>query len=85
MPGSRPVLRGLAAMRLGLRMFEYGLSGKWLEPLKQIAPSVTRARDTGGSDGGGWSKMSDEPLAREREAEGGTCEWIRRFLLGFLR
>ena len=24
-------------------MFEYGLSGKWLELLKQIVPSVTRA------------------------------------------
>ena len=24
-------------------MFEYGLSGKWLELLKQIAPGVTRA------------------------------------------
>jgi hypothetical protein len=24
-------------------MFEYGLSGKWLELLKQIAPSVSRA------------------------------------------
>ena len=27
----------------GLRMFEYGMSGKWLELLKQIAPGVTRA------------------------------------------
>ena len=27
----------------GFLMFEYGLSGKWLELLKQIAPSVTRA------------------------------------------
>jgi putative ABC transport system substrate-binding protein len=26
----------------GFLMFEYGLSGKWLELLKQIAPSVTR-------------------------------------------
>ena len=33
----------------GFMSFEYGLSGKWLELLKQIAPSVTRAavlRDT---------------------------------------
>jgi ABC-type uncharacterized transport system substrate-binding protein len=27
----------------GFTMFEYGLSGKWLELLKQIAPSMTRA------------------------------------------
>ena len=27
----------------GFMLFEYGLSGKWLELLKQIAPSVTRA------------------------------------------
>ena len=27
----------------GFLMFEYGLSGKWLELLKQIAPSMTRA------------------------------------------
>jgi putative tryptophan/tyrosine transport system substrate-binding protein len=27
----------------GFTMFEYGLSGKWLELLKQIAPSTTRA------------------------------------------
>ena len=27
----------------GFPMFEYGLSGKWLEMLKQIAPGVTRA------------------------------------------
>ncbi len=27
----------------GIMMFEYGLSGKWLELLKEIAPGVTRA------------------------------------------
>ena len=27
----------------GFTLFEYGISGKWLELLKQIAPSVTRA------------------------------------------
>ena len=27
----------------GFTMFEYGMSGKWLELLKQIAPNVTRA------------------------------------------
>src|SRR4029078_12887829 len=27
----------------GFTMFEYGMSGKWLELLKQIAPRVTRA------------------------------------------
>src|SRR5262249_12139739 len=33
----------------GLTMFEYGLSGKWLELLKQIVPSITRAADRAGS------------------------------------
>ncbi len=27
----------------GFTMFEYGMSGKWLELLKEIAPRVTRA------------------------------------------
>ena len=27
----------------GFMLFEYGMSGKWLELLKQIAPGVTRA------------------------------------------
>jgi len=27
----------------GIKMFEYGMSGKWLELLKEIAPGVTRA------------------------------------------
>ena len=38
----------------GFTQFEYGLSGKWLELLKQIAPAVTRAavlRDPGISAG----------------------------------
>jgi hypothetical protein len=32
-----------AAMPLVLQLFEYGLSAKWLELLKEIAPQVTRA------------------------------------------
>jgi putative tryptophan/tyrosine transport system substrate-binding protein len=38
----------------GFLLFEYNLSGKWLELLKQIAPNVTRAgvfRDTGNPSG----------------------------------
>ena len=27
----------------GFSLFEYGMSGKWLELLRQIAPRVTRA------------------------------------------
>jgi putative ABC transport system substrate-binding protein len=33
----------------GFMQFEYSLSGKWLEVLKQIAPSVTRARQSCGT------------------------------------
>ena len=38
----------------GFTNFEYGLGGKWLEPLKEIAPRVTRAavlRDPGAAAG----------------------------------
>ena len=38
----------------GFLLFEYSLSGKWLELLKQIAPNITRAavfRDTGNPSG----------------------------------
>jgi putative ABC transport system substrate-binding protein len=38
----------------GFTLFEYGLSGKWLELLKQVAPDVTRVavlRDPSGSSG----------------------------------
>ena len=40
----------------GFSQFEYGLSGKWLEVLKEIAPNVTRAailRDSENPAGGG--------------------------------
>src|SRR5262249_50190204 len=43
----------------GFMSFEYSLSGKWLELLKQIAPSVTRAailRDA--SQGSGTSQLA---------------------------
>ncbi len=42
-------LSRLGGNATGFMMFEYGLSGKWLELLKEIAPGVTRAailRDT---------------------------------------
>jgi putative ABC transport system substrate-binding protein len=38
----------------GFTVFEYGMSGKWVELLKEIAPGVTRVavlRDTGSSSG----------------------------------
>jgi putative ABC transport system substrate-binding protein len=40
----------------GFTLFEYGISGKWLELLKQIAPRVTRTavlRDSGVASGAG--------------------------------
>ena len=45
-PGRRRVRREPGAagrQRHGFMLFEYSISGKWLELLKQIAPSVTRA------------------------------------------
>ena len=41
-PASSTAWRGRAATPPAFIMFEYGLSGKWLELLKQIAPGVTR-------------------------------------------
>ena len=41
-PASSKAWRGRAATPPALCMFEYGLSGKWLELLKEIAPRVTR-------------------------------------------
>ena len=42
-PASSRAWRGRAATPPVSCMFEYGMSGKWLELLKQIAPGVTRA------------------------------------------
>ena len=42
-PASSIAWRGRAATPPALLQFEYGMSGKWLELLKQIAPGVTRA------------------------------------------
>ena len=42
-PASSKAWRGRAATSPASSLFEYGLSGKWLELLKQIAPGVTRA------------------------------------------
>ena len=44
----------------GFIAFEYGLSGKWLELLKQIAPSLTRAGDPSGSN----HSCRDRPVCR---------------------
>ena len=42
-PASSRAWRGRAATPPALLQFEYGMSGKWLELLKEIAPGVTRA------------------------------------------
>ena len=42
-PASSRAWRGRAATPPVSRLFEYGMSGKWLELLKEIAPRVTRA------------------------------------------
>ena len=53
----------------GFTSFEYGLSGKWLELLKQIAPGVTRVgviRDPAIAAGTGRSAQS-RPWRRRSE------------------
>ena len=42
-PASSTAWRGRAATPPASSLFEYGMSGKWLELLKEIAPGVTRA------------------------------------------
>jgi hypothetical protein len=51
----------------GFTPFEYGIGGKWLEVLKQIAPSVTRVavlRDSATSSGNPDSLRSGRAVAR---------------------
>ena len=53
----------------GFILFEYGISGKWLELLKQIAPAVTRAaviRDPAISSGTGQRNPVRGTLTRHR-------------------
>jgi putative ABC transport system substrate-binding protein len=56
----------------GFISFEYGLSAKWLELLKEIAPTVTRAailRDPGITAGiGQWGAIQTAAVARRRAA-----------------
>src|SRR5262249_3818439 len=50
------VWRGRAAMRPGFVQFDYAISGKWLELLKEITPGMTRVavlRDPGTTAGQG--------------------------------
>jgi ABC-type uncharacterized transport system substrate-binding protein len=56
----------------GFTPFEFGMSGKWLELLKQITPNVTRAaviRDT--TQGSGTSQLAAIQAVRRRS--GWTC------------
>ena len=45
----------------GFTLFEYGLSGKWLELLKQIAPQ----RDASGGPSGSRHSRRDRPIRRD--------------------
>ena len=50
----------------GFLMFEYGLSGKWLELLKQIAPG----RDAGGGPAGSGRRLRDRAVRRSPAGRG---------------
>jgi putative ABC transport system substrate-binding protein len=56
----------------GFTQFEYSLSGKWLELLKQVAPAITRTavlRDAGSSGGiGQWAIIQAGALSSGVEA-----------------
>ena len=55
----------------GFILFEYGLSGKWLELLKEIAPSVTRAASFGIPESAGDRTVRRHPGR-------GTVAWAWR-------
>ena len=59
-PVSSKAWRGRAATPPGFTMFEYGMSGKWLELLKEIAPR----RDAGGGPSGSGHRLRDRPVRR---------------------
>ena len=63
----------------GFTLFEYGLSGKWLELLKEIEPRVTRAavlRDT--SIPGGIRPVGRDPVGGAVLRGGVTPDWRKR-------
>ena len=60
-PGSSIAWRDPAATRPGSLNFEYGMGGKWLQLLKEIAPAVTRAAIFATQQFGG-----DRPVRRDR-------------------
>ena len=65
-PASSRAWRGRAATPPDSLSFEYGISGKWLELLKEIAPGVTRAavlRDPGTSPPGPASSRAIQAVA----------------------
>jgi putative ABC transport system substrate-binding protein len=74
-----PVSAGLVASlahpgsnATGFTVFEYGISGKWLELLKEIAPRVTRAaviRDPTAAPRSAWWARSN----RSRRRSGWSC------------
>ena len=51
----------------GFLLFEYGLSGKWLELLKQIAPGVTRA-----------AVLRDPPVLPGMPSSARSRPWLHR-------
>ena len=59
-PASSRAWRGRAATPPGSSIFEYGISGKWLELLKEIAP----ARDASGGPSGSGHRLRDRPVRR---------------------
>ena len=57
----------------GFMQFEYSLSGKWLELLKEIAPNITRACSSASRS----SHICGHRTIRSYPG-GGTCNWRRR-------
>ena len=74
----------------GITVFEYGISGKWLELLKQIAPNVTRAailRDPPRRHRSIWSDPGGGAVARDRSHAGESqrADEIERAVADFAR
>jgi hypothetical protein len=63
----------------GFVQFEYTLSGKWLELLKEIAPSVTPSSGPSGSYASQWDRPIRDHTVRGAGARGGgDCDQLAR-------
>lgn len=61
----------------GFALFEFGISAKWLELLKQIAPGVTRIAILRDASLAGVGQLGDAPM---RDVEPSTAAALRSYV-----